>query len=143
MDCGATLGEKLTDAQEQLIHENLSDNIEKMYNKTDPLYVSLLDKILGGIAVIGGVASLVCPFLRPAPASDDNPYLLAFVLFAIAALDAFIPQLAWGLEKLRLGLWVNGGDDLQPSGFYLVGRRVGVALAAALGVSILLITLFH
>lgn len=142
-DCGETLGEKLSDMQERQVQDTLSENIEKMYNKTDPLYVSTLDKILGIISIIGVVASVVCPFLKPLSPSEPNAYLWALLCFAIAALDAFIPQLTWGLEKMRLGLWVNGADDLEPSHFYVVGRRIGIAAAAALGVALLLITLFH
>ncbi len=142
VDCGATLGDKLSDAQERQLQEDLNENIEKMYNKTDPLYVSLLDKMLGGIALIGGLASVVCAFFKPLSPSDPNVYLWALLCFLIAALDAFIPQLAWGLEKMRLGLWVNGADDLEPSRFYLIGRRVGIALAVALGVAMCLMTVF-
>lgn len=143
IDCGETLGDKLSDAQEQQLQENLSDNIENMYNKTDPLYVSLYDKIVGSVALLGGVVSLVCPFIQPPPVTDDNPYLWALLCFALAALDAFIPHLAWGLEKMRLNMWANGAEDLEPSYFYLVGRRVGNTLALALGILVLSLTLFH
>ena len=143
VDCGATLGDELSAAQERALQESLSADIEKMYNRTDPLYVSLFDKIVGALALAGCVASLVCPFLKPAPVSDDNPYLWAFLCFVLAALDAFIPQLAWGLEKFRLVLWADGADDLQPSQLYLVGRRVGNTVALALGILVLALTLFH
>ena len=144
VDCGATLGDALSPAQERTLRESLSADIEKMYDRTDPLHVSLLDKITGLLALIGCVATIVCPFFRPAPESfsDGNPYLFAFIFFTIAALDAFLPQLAWGLEKFRLSLWADGAGDLHPSQLYLVGRRVGNAVALGLGVAILLTILF-
>ncbi|MBR4845923.1 MAG: hypothetical protein IKU98_05840 [Bacteroidaceae bacterium] len=142
MDCGATLGEKLSDAQEAEYQLLLSENIEDMYNRNDPLYVGLFDKIVGAIAILGCVASIMFPFLWPYTLSDDHPYLWAFILCAIAAVDAFFPQLTWGLEKLRLGLWVNGADDLEPSHLYLVGRRVGVIVALAIGIALLLLACF-
>lgn len=139
VDCGATLGDKLSDTQEAEHRQKLNDNMENLYNRNDPLYVGLFDKIVGAIAILGCVASIVFPFLWPYTMSGDHPYLWAFILCAITAVDALFPQLAWGLEKLRMGVWVNGADDLEPSGFYLVGRRIGNAVALALG--ILLLTL--
>lgn len=137
VDCGATLGEKLSDAQEAIHQENLSDNIEELCNRNDPLYVSPFDKIVGVVALLGCVASIVFPFLWPYTMTDDHPYLWAFILFACAALDAFIPHLAWGLEKLHVSLWADGAEDLQPGKAYLVGRRIGNAVAVALGALLL------
>lgn len=141
VDCGATLGEKLSDAQEAVYQQHLSEDIERMYNRTDPLYVSLFDKITGILALLGCVASVALPFFKPYTMSEDHPYVWAFIFFAVAALDAWVPHLAWELEKLRMGIWVNGGDDLQPSNFYLIGRRVGNALAVALGALLLALPL--
>ena len=141
VDCGATLGEKLSDAQEAEYQLLLSENIEDMYNRNDPLHVNLFDKIVGVIALLGCVASIVFPFLWPYTLSEDHPYLWAFIFCALAALDALIPHLAWGLEKLRMGIWADGADDLQPSNFYLVGRRIGNAVALAMGISLLVLPL--
>ena len=98
VDCGATLGEKLSEAQEAIYQQNLNENIEKMYNRTDPLYVSVFDKVVGILALLGCAASVVLPFIKPYTLSEENPYLWTFILFAVAAVDAWIPQLAWGLE---------------------------------------------
>ena len=141
VDCGATLGEKLSDAQEAIYQQELNENIEKMYNRTDPLYVSLFDKVVGVLSLLGCVASVVLPFFKPYTMSGDHPYLWAFLFFACAAADAFFPQLAWGLEKLRLGIWANGADDLQPSNFYLVGRRIGNTVVIVLGITVLGLTM--
>ena len=142
VDCGATLGEKLSEEQELQIQESLSEKMENLYNGSDPLYVSLFDTIVGILALLGCVASIVFPFLWPYTMTGDHPYLWAFLFFAIAAVDAFFPQLTWELEKLRLDLWVNGADDLEPSHLYLIGRRVGVAVAFAVGVALLLLSCF-
>lgn len=141
VDCGATLGEKLSEAQEAIHQQELSENIEKMYNRTDPLYVSVFDKVVGILALLGCVTAVVLPFFKPSTIPAENPYLWAFVLFALAAVDAFIPHLAWGLEKWRMSLRFNGADDLQPSDFYLIGRRVGNALLVALGALLLTLPL--
>ena len=94
VDCGATLGEKLSSAQEAEHQQNRIDNIEKLYNRNDPLYVGLFDKLVGAIAILGCVASIVFPFLWPYTMSGDHPYLWAFILCAITAVDALFPQLA-------------------------------------------------
>ena len=144
IDCGATLGEKLSDAQEAIYEQQLDESIEKMYNRNDPLYVSVFDIVVGILALIGCAAAVIFPFFKPAPdfVYGEHPYIWAFVCFAIAALDALLPQLAWSLETWRLNLWADGADDLQPSQLYLIGRRVGNALALGLGIVILLSVLF-
>ena len=141
LDCGTTLGEKLSDAQEAAYQDNLSDNIEALCNRNDPLYVSRFDKIVGVLALLGCAASVVLPFIRPYTMTDDHPYLWAFLFFTLAALDAFVPQLAWGLEKLRISLWADGAEGLQPGRAYLVGRRIGNAVVVALGALLLGATL--
>lgn len=141
VDCGATLGEKLSEAQEAIHQQQLNENIEKMYNRTDPLYVSVFDKVVGILALLGCVASVVLPFFKPYTMSGDHPYLWAFLFFACAAVDAFIPHLAWELEKLRLGFWADGADSLEPSNLYLIGRRVGNAVVVALGALLLALPL--
>ena len=145
VDCGATLKEKLSDEQEAAYEQQLDESIEKLYNRNDPLYVSAFDIVVGILALIGCAAAVVFPFFKPAPESlyGEHPYIWAFACFVVAALDALLPQLAWGLETWRLNLWADGADDLQPSRLYLVGRRIGNTIALGLGVTILLLVLFY
>jgi len=140
VDCGETLGEKLSDAHERQLQESLNENIEKMYNKTDPLHVSVLDKTVGVTALIGGAASLIGALFNPFSAPNGEGFWWALVFFAITALDAFVPQLTWELEKMRLGWYVNGADDLRPGDFYRIGRRVGIVVALLIGIALLVLT---
>ena len=41
---------KLSEEQEAIHQQELNENIEKMYNRTDPLYVSVFDKVFSRIA---------------------------------------------------------------------------------------------
>ena len=140
VDCGATLREKLSDEQEAAYEQQLDENIEKMYNKTDPLHVSVLDKTVGVTALIGGAASLIGALFNPFSAPNGEGFWWALVFFAITALDAFVPQLTWELEKMRLGWYVNGADDLRPGDFYRIGRRVGIVVALLIGIALLVLT---
>ncbi|MBR5472918.1 MAG: hypothetical protein IKU82_02910, partial [Clostridia bacterium] len=59
VDCGEPLGAKLTPEQENKQNEALSQQLEKMYNRRNPLYVSCFDKIVGSIAIAGAIGALI------------------------------------------------------------------------------------
>lgn len=133
IDCGESLGEKLSATEEEKIRKITGEKMEKLYNKKDPLYVSLFDKIMGVISSVGLVTTIIfiavcwyksmqCPFL-----------LYAVVFFALAVLDAFVPRIAWSFEKFRIGFSANGADELEPGVFYLWSRRIGIALFTVIG----------
>lgn len=140
VDCGETLGEKLSDAHERQLQEDLSESIDQLYNQADPLYVSVLDKTVGVIALIGSAAALIGALFNPFSAPNGEGFWWALALFALTALDAFVPQLTWELEKLRLGWYVNGADSLQPGDFYRIGRRVGILVVLLMGIAVLVLT---
>lgn len=143
VDCGKTLSEKLSDSVEEKVRTEISDRIEKMYNKKDPLYVSKFDKIMGVIAVIGAVATIIyiifCLFTNH---KSTTLVFYAIIFFVLSALDAFVPQLAWSFEKMRLAFIVNGADDLEPGDLYLLFKRIGIVAFTALGFVMLFTDIF-
>lgn len=137
VDCNEKLGEKLSDSQERKIREEVSSQINEMYNKKDPLYVSGFDKIIGSVSVVGLVATLVLMLLSGFTHQDIKILLCAGIFLLVAVIEALVPWVSWTLEKVRLSFTVSGADDLEPSDFYLKGRKIGIVCAAVFGIIML------
>ncbi len=134
IDCSETLPEKLSAKEEQKLRSEISEQIEVMYNKKAPLYVSTFDKIMGVISALGAAATVVFLALCYFTEYTCTPLsLYALLFFVIAVLDAFVPRISWSLEKIRLGFTVNGADDLEPGDLYLSLRRCGIVAFTAFG----------
>ena len=128
VDCNERLSDKINSAEQKVIEDKIDANIEKLYNKKDPLYVSVFDKIIGFGCI---VFSLLLLILGVALMFKDRGSMFPFTLIIfgiIGALDALLPQLGWELEKLSLSFRVNDVDDLTPSSFYLSGRRIAITV---------------
>ena len=138
-DCDEKLGDALSADEENQIHTELEQHIEKLYNKNDPLYVSKFDKIVGFISLFGGALSLLLTLIYLFINQDFKVALLSFVFFVISTLEALVPQITWELEKMRYSLFVN--DDAEPGGFYLKSRKTAIVIFAILGALALVITL--
>ena len=150
IDCGARLGKRLTAEEEEQEVQKLDQKIEGLYNRTDALYVSRLDRICGGIDVAGSAVLLILLVLYSVgifPVGRQFPEALAFALtgiffFLAGALEAFFPQITWALERFRLSFWINGADDAEPSDFYFAARRFTILASVVAGVLALVLLLY-
>lgn len=137
VDCSEMLGDPLSAQEQEAVENAISDSVEQLYTRTDPLVVSRFDKIFGWLCVAGCAALLALIVVEQVtPWTNDIPetYLYGFLFCIAGAVDAFVPHLAWALEKLRVRRYVNVGDDITPSDYYFVSRRAGLVLCAALGI---------
>lgn len=139
VDCGEPLGKKLSAEEEAKIRKTTVEKIEKLYNKKDPLYVSLYDKIFGILAVAGAVAFAVLMIINYINNRADQLLLIGFFILLLGALEAFVPKLSWALEKLRLGFSIDNADDAVPGVFYLYGRKIFITYTVVIGAIILII----
>ena len=139
IDCNEKLGDKLSKSEEQKMHTNLNHQIEDMCNKRDPLYVSKFDKALGAAALVGAVFSAVLAAINLITRQNNGYIWLAVVFFLLSAVVSLIPRIMWELEKLRLGFYINGADDAEPSDYYLKCRKIGSISAAVFGIAALII----
>lgn len=142
VDCGATLGEKLSVAEEAEIRKTTGEKIEKLYNRKDPLYVSLYDKIFGLFAVIGAVAFAVLMIINYVNNRADELLLMGFFIMLLGAFEAFVPKFSWALEKLRLGFSIDNADDAEPGVFYFYGRKMFITFTVVFGIILLIVKLF-
>ena len=134
--CGATLGDQTPNPQDLLFQTPISNRREKFDPKKDPLYVSLLDVILGTLAIIGSIVSLAGASVYPLSKYDHDAYGMAALCFMLAALNSFFPQVALGLEVIRLNLFCRKKEHPQPGRFYRFARRAFTLLALMVGMAV-------
>ncbi len=66
IDCGARLGKPMSEFEEKATEDALDDKIDSLAEKTEPFYIPIYDKIMGGISLICIVLSIVLLFLAGA-----------------------------------------------------------------------------
>ncbi len=133
VECGAHLDEPLPEREERRLLAQQQERLEKLYNKGDPLHVSLFDKIMGGIMLTGLLAVPITLIFCRAWLKADIMTLGAVLFWLLGAVEAFFPKLGWELEKLRMSFSANGVDDLTPSSLYFAGRKFSQVLCLLLG----------
>ncbi len=125
IDCNEKMSDKINPEQQKEALAKTGATIEKLYNKKDPLYVSLFDKIVGVACIIFSSLLLVLGFVLMLKDRGTSIPFYLIIFGVVGALEAFLPQISWELEKLSLSFKVNNVDDLTPSSFYLIGRKIG------------------
>ena len=137
VDCNEKLGDKLSELQEKRLKNDLSEKIEGLYNKKDPLYVSRSDKIIGVLSLLGVLCSLVLMIIGKITERDFQIMWVGIVFFLLTSIEALMPRVTWELEKMRLSFTINGADDAEPSDFYIYCRKAAIIISAAVGIVIL------
>ena len=133
VDCGTRLEDPVSKEIEAKLQAEGEQKLEKLYNKRDPLHRNPFDIVLGCIMAAELVAVIVMSVLY-GELYRDVEYLFCGWLFPlIGVIEAFFPKIGWELEKLRMSFSANGADDLTPSDFYLIMRKVGHMVWALLG----------
>ncbi len=138
IDCDEKLGDEISEREEKQVAEQISASTEKLYNRDNPLYVSIFDKIVGIGCIISFIALIVLAIFFMG--TDNLELVICGAVFGVlGAVDALIPSITWELEKIRLSFTV-AEDDLSPSGYYMFFRRLAeliclfVAVMAIVGV---------
>ncbi len=137
VDCDEKLDDNLIDGEE------VQSKIDELYNKKDPLNVSVFDKVLGCISLMGVLTTIIV-FISNAITQTSCEYLgWALITFALSSFEAFCPRISWEFEKISLSFHVNGSSDLEPSDFYFIKRKLAISILLLLGIFMLVINLFQ
>ncbi len=140
VDCGEKLGNSLSENELETIGKEIEKKAEKLYNKTDPLYVSIFEKIVGILSLLcmSFTLAFVIIYRHNLEKVPEATYLIYLILaFIFISLLALVPQIFWALEKFKLSFTVVGADDLEPSYLYLVMRRIFIGVSFAIAAAAL------
>lgn len=143
VDCGERLGDSLPEKASQVIEEETDNKINKLYNKTDPLYVSFLDKIVGFASLIGAVLMVIFMVVFRRNLEYVPESLYAIVLFLLSSLNALVPKILWAMEKIRLSFTINDSDNAEPSDFYLIMRKISIWICCGIGILFLVLSIIN
>ena len=139
VDCSEKLNEPVSDAERKHLEAELNGTLEELYVKTDPLAVTLFDKVAGSVCISGIAVLTVMFFIAVFRKCELGFYLYGFLLFALGVADAFFPRISWELEKLRLSFTISDAENATPSDLYMLFRRLGIALCAGLGAVVIVV----
>ena len=142
VDCGEKLGDKISEKAEKELDRKMNEISEKMYNKTDPLYVSVFDKTVGTVSLI----CLLLLFIICAAALFRQQSVIfsvyGFICLILSAVEAFFPKVNWAIEKFRLSFRISNPDDAEPSDFYRIMRKLSEIILCAVGIAVLAVGIF-
>ncbi|MBQ8683658.1 MAG: hypothetical protein IJ518_03980 [Clostridia bacterium] len=141
VDCSEILPDPLSASEQEAVESQISESMETLYARTDPLAVTRFDKIFGWIC-LGGLAALlvlaVIDLVTEYRCDSPESYLCSALFLVVGAVEAFVPKITWTLEKIRLSWHISNAEEAEPSEAYRIFRRVGIVLFAGIGVAFML-----
>lgn len=143
VDCNEKLDDPISAKDEERIENSIDQRIEKLYDKTDPLAITIFDKIIGCVCILGIVTLVILFFIALFKNRSLEVYYVGFVFFIFGALDALVPQITWTLEKLRLSFTISDPENAEPSQFYVIFRKIGITICAVIGIIMISTAVFQ
>lgn len=141
IECGAILGDPLSQAEESAMKKKISDFIDDRAARTDPFYVSRLDKITVLLDILGVIASILSMIFVDV-VDGDALCLIIMLIFALGGLYTAFPKIGWFFEKLRVEMHYYV-ENLEPSELYLTTRKVISVATPVLGYMALIYVWIH
>lgn len=132
VDCSEKLSESISQTEETQIKNKLNDKLEKYGNASEPFYVSIYDKLLGGASIIGMAFCLVVAFMGRFQ-GNTAAFVISVVCFALAAFELLFPEPAWQIEKIFLSVRVSDWENAEPSRSYNFFRRISSVVLLLFG----------
>ncbi len=137
LDCNEKLGDSVSKYEQERIEQSIDTRLENLYNDNDPLYVSLFDKVMGCISLVGILVSAVLIAVGFFTKREFGFLWFVVLLFALTAVEAFVPKLTWSIERLRLSFLISNSEDAEPSSFYKICRKASILITAGIGIVLL------
>ncbi|MDR0326415.1 MAG: hypothetical protein LBI19_10010, partial [Oscillospiraceae bacterium] len=120
--CGVTLDSKMRG-------EEISSMLNRLSDRSDILTPSTLDIAMTWVFFAAAIAIFVVTLVF----SKHFGYALLFAgVSVLGGVNAGHPKVIWELEKFRLSFKANGTDDLTPSDFWKIGRKISYWVIFAL-----------
>ncbi|MGN1345322.1 MAG: hypothetical protein ACI4V1_00940 [Eubacteriales bacterium] len=136
IDCGALLGKPMSGTEEAKEDAAIDDKLNGMAERTEDFYVSIPEKVMGSLCILGGVAAIVMlnligvektSALSPWYAAKLEKAGTAALISLFACLGAapmlLVPRFMWFLDTLSHRLWYSGWD-FSPTFFAIVVRKI-------------------
>lgn len=128
IECGAKLGPALSAAEENEIHKNVSETIQKPDNGSEYFSVSKSDKRVALLLLIGVLGYLLVLYLfKQSIIIEFKSFIyIEMIWMAVEAFNIVNPRITWKIYRIRMSSHLSSSEDLQPSEAAIHLRR-GVA----------------
>lgn len=147
IDCGESLGDSLPQDEMQKLESTIEKQIDQLYNRTDPFYISASDKVLAWISLAGFCLAWIIPVGDPSLTYQQIIGCIgAGVFFLLCFINARFSKLIWQIKKWDLKCVFRADvGHIEPSDFSIVKRKLliwgsftgGVIFLILVGLSIL------
>lgn len=132
VECQCILPKPLPEKEEEQVNEQISDYINTHAARTDVFYVSLLDRIMIALDILGILAAVFFLWRHTVHADGGAFALMLIFLFAFGAVDTAFPRIQWFFERLRVEMRYDV-TDLKPSDLYLISRKILIVAIPIIG----------
>ena len=136
IDCGEKLGKAVSSLEETQALNAVNENLLRLENQNDPLYVNLFDKITGFLSLAFAFITFI--FIIIAFFKNEKTGILWFSLisFLLASLEALVPEIVWAIEKVRLSLYSSDIEDALPGKFYYYSKKAVIIILILGGITL-------
>ncbi|MBQ8897477.1 MAG: hypothetical protein IJY86_03270 [Clostridia bacterium] len=142
VDCGEILGAPVDKATEEKLSREASARISKLDRDGDFLTLKPIDAACGIAMLVCGIASGVLCLFPKFAGEARVVFLISFLIGVVLGITALTPKFCWLLEKLRMSARVENTDDLIPSAWYIVSRKLCIYLGTVLVASMFTYALY-
>lgn len=125
IECGEKLEKAVSEAEEQKIREEITENIENQAEAADELGVDKRMRIAAVLDVIGVIFAVVSAFVLKSQKDNLLIILGSLLFYVISFVEAIFPNFFWTLTKLKIWQYANA-EDIEPSFWYGMMRKIGV-----------------
>jgi len=126
IDCGKKLGKAVSSLEEEKALSAVNENLTRLENKYDPLYVNLFDKIVGIFSLILALITFIYIIVSFFIGEKTGILWFSLIAFILASLEALFPEIMWAIEKVRLSLYTSDIEDALPGRFYYYSKKAVV-----------------
>lgn len=137
IDCGAKLGNPISDEEREKIEHETSENIEEALEKKELSYIGPLTKVFAAIDIAGIIgAIIVMNILKERPNIAFSVYALLF--FIVGLVIKIFPMLGWKLDMLKLSMKYNiDSYGMYPSEGRIASERAMRIISTVIGLLLL------
>ena len=140
--CDEQLDSPLSKEEEIAVIIQSDSAVDKLGDKTSnsELTVTLLDRIIGYLSLLGFLSSIVFASIFRDQSDDSTIFIVLIFVFLYCSFIAFLPNFGWELQKWRWSAYARNSDKLNPSALYITMRKLSLWFLFVVATVVLIIT---
>ena len=145
IDCGERLGEPLSEEEEAKADRDITKKINRLSNRADYLTLNItkLDIVIAVMLIVLSIMLLLIKIIFSEHITEDIHVIgnILIVVMILETVDLLLPDISWGLYKLRFIFTVANSDDMEPSELFCIFRRVRIYGICIIGIIVTIVAM--